>query len=302
MFKRRPDQCFEIRYQVNRRTVGEGLGWRSDGMDVEEAARLRNMIVKNIRTVSRPQSIKEMREMDDQAKVIEREQREAEERASITFGEIADLFLAWADENKKSAKADRTRYNRHLNRYLNKKPIREISSFDLERLKSRLRKKDLAPATITQCLQVVRAVFNKTRVWGCHDCTFPKVNFPKARNRRVAYFTSEQAEKLLNKIKAKSLKLWGQCVLSLYSGMRFGEIAKLKLADINLDAKTILIRDGKGGVDRHVYLTEPIRNMFDELWAEFGKSRGLIFPARSGGRQTRVSPVFARTPQAGCFT
>jgi integrase len=295
MFKRRPDQCFEIRYEVDKRTVGEGLGWRSEGMGVEEAARLRNMIVQNIRTGARPQSIREMREIDDQAKSAEKEQRETEERAAVTFGEMADLFLAWADENKKSAKADRVRFDRHLKRRLGNKPIRELSIFDLERLKSGLRKKGLAPATITQCLQLVRVVFNKTKAWGHHDCIFPKVDFPKIRNRRVAFLMPEQAETLLAKIKGKSLKLWGQCVLSLYSGMRFGEIAGLKLADLDFDAGTILIRDGKGGVDRHVYLTQPIRDMFSELWDEYGKRGGLIFPARPGGKQIRVSPVFART-------
>ncbi len=298
MFKRKPDQCFEIRYEKEKRTVGEGLGWRSEGMSKEEAARLRNLVTQNIRQGKSPQSIAEMRAMDAEAKAQASAQKKAEERAAVTFGEMADLFLDWSDENKKSSAEDRARYAKHLKRQFSKKRIKEISALDLERLKSNLKKKGLAPATIRQCLQLMKVIFNKTRAWGKHDCLFPVVKFPRADNRRVAFLTPGQAELLLTKIKKKSLRLWCQCVLSLYAGLRFGEVASLELSDIDLEAGTIHVRDGKGGT-RHAYLTDPIQNALEEIWAAYGKKPGLIFPMRSGKRkggvQACVSKVYFRT-------
>jgi integrase len=224
--------------------------------------------------------------------------QEAEKREAVTFGEMADLFLNWADENKKSSVADRSRYDLHIKRQFSKKRIKDISSFDLERLKSRLKKKKLAPGTITQCLQLMKVIFNRTRAWGKHSCLFPIVKFPKADNRRVAFLTPEQAELLLSKIKKKSHRLWCQSVLALYAGLRFGEIAALELSDIDLEAGTIHIRDAKGGT-RHAYLTEPIRESLDELWKKYGKKAGLQFPVlqgkEKGGVAIRISPVFGRT-------
>lgn len=63
------------------------------------------------------------------------------------------------------------------------------------------------PGTITQCLQLTRTIFRKTKAWGRHDSDFPKVDFPKVQNQRVAFLLQEQAEALLAAIKTKSLQL-----------------------------------------------------------------------------------------------
>jgi integrase len=293
-YRRQKDKYFFIRYQRDGRRVEEGLGWLSNGMDAEEAAALRGQIIQNIKKGVSPQSVAEMRAMKEQADRAEMEQAEAEKRAAITFGEAAGLFLKWAETNKKSYFSDKNRYDKHIEKRFKDVPLRNISPFHLEKLKSALKKKGLAPASITQCLQLMRAIFNKTRAWGKHDCEFPKIDFPKVSNQRVAFLSKEQAANLLEAVKKKSIPLWGQCVLGLYGGLRFGEIAALELSDIDDDAGTIHIRDGKGGT-RHAYLTEPIKAMFDELWTVKDKKPGLIFPARPGGRQVRVSPVFGRT-------
>jgi integrase len=114
-------------------------------------------------------------------------------------------------------------------------------------------------------------------------------------NQRVAFLTPGQAKALLDAIKGKSLQLWCHCVLGLYAGLRFSEVAGIELSDIKFDAGTIHIRDPKGGPDRFAYITQPITDMFNEWWTVADKKPGLVFPARVGGRQKRVSPVFART-------
>ncbi len=293
-FKRQKDKCFSIRYQRDGKTADEGLGWLSDGMTALEASNLRGQILQNVKKGIRPQSVGEMRAMDAERKAAEDEQAEAEQREAFTFGEAAALFLKWSENNKKSYYDDKNRYENHLERRFNNIPIREMSPFHLEKLKSSLKKKGLAPATIRQCLQLIRAIFNRTKTWGAHDCDFPKVDFPKVSNQRVAFLTPEQADELLKAVKARSIRLWCQCVLGLYAGLRFGEIAGLELSDIDDEAGTLHIRDGKGGT-RHAYITEPIQAMFAEWWTVADKKPGLIFPTRTGGRQVIVSSVFFRT-------
>ncbi|WP_054701364.1 tyrosine-type recombinase/integrase, partial [Desulfosarcina cetonica] len=311
-FKRQKDRYFEINYRRQGKPCFEALGWLSDGMTAGEAATIRGQIVQNIKKGVSPQSIKEMREMAAAAQNAENEAAESEKREAVTFGEMAGLFLEWSADNKKSALQDKIRYEKHLAPRFKDTPIKDISPFHLEKLKSSLKKKKLSPGTITQYLQLTRAIFRKTKGWGHHDCDFPKVDFPKVSNQRVAFLTQDQAAVLLDAVKNKSIQLWCQCVLSLYAGLRFKEVASLELSDLDFEAGTIHVRDSKGGT-RHAYITEPIRAMFNEWWTFADKKPGLIFPAYPGGRnrvkkrkklidepkggisQIRVSPVFHRT-------
>ncbi len=50
-------------------------------------------------------------------------------------------------------------------------------------------------------------------------------------------------------------------LLSLGAGLRFGEIAHLQWQDLNFDNETALIRDGKGGTDRHAQIKGPVKAM-----------------------------------------
>jgi integrase len=212
----------------------------------------------------------------------------------VTLDEMATLFLEWSKNNKKSYLSDQYRYEKHVEPRFKNTPLKDISPFHLEKLKSTLKQEELSPASIVQCLQLIRAIFNKTRAWGKHEIAFPAVTFPKVSNRRAAFLMPEQAGILLREVKTRSIMLWCQCVLGLYAGLRFGEIAGLELSDIDEMAGTIHIRDPKSGEDRHAYITEPIAAMFNEWWAVDGKKHGLVFPGSDGQKQKRVSPTFAR--------
>ena len=119
------------------------------------------------------------------------------------------------------------------------------------------------------------------------------VKFPKLNNERKAFLSVEQVNLLLETIKPRSFDLWCQCVLAVYAGLRFGEIAALIWKDIDPGAGIIQIRTPKSGYDREVYITEPIREMLTELSGGEEKT-GLLFPGRSGEGQGRVSPTFNR--------
>jgi integrase len=130
-----------------------------------------------------------------------------------------------------------------------------------------------------------------------HDCDFPTVKFPKVSNHRVAFLMPEQADELLKAVKARSIRLWCQCVLGLYAGLRFGEIAGLELQDIDFEGGVIHIRDAKGE-DRVAYITGPIEQMFAEWWTFADKKPGLLFPTDKKGRQVNVSSTFAKVLKA----
>jgi hypothetical protein len=80
---------------------------------------------------------------------------------------MAESYLEWAKENKaREGRDDPCLYKNHLKVPLANKRLNEITSFDLERLKSNLTKKELSPASVKHCLVLVREIYNKAGEWG----------------------------------------------------------------------------------------------------------------------------------------
>jgi integrase len=67
--------------------------------------------------------------------------------------------------------------------------------------------------------------------------------------QRVAGCRSTSYKRLAILVKAAFYLLW-------QGGMRLGEVEELRLEDLELSQKRLVVRDGKGRVDRTVYLTQ----------------------------------------------
>jgi integrase len=100
----------------------------------------------------------------------------------------------------------------------------------------------------------------------------------------------------LAEVKRRSIDSWRIVQLSLYAGLRFGEIAALTWSDIDLERNTICIRNPKNGRTRHAYLTETLRATILEM--EPGGKSDLVFPDRSGQKRKAMSDAFDRAVAA----
>ncbi len=98
---------------------------------------------------------------------------------------------------------------------------------------------------------------------------------------------------LLRALKEKSQQVYDQSLLALFCGLRFGEIANLTWADIDLPNNEIIqIRDAKGG-SRQSFMTEPVIDMLTTPCRIANKHRqnDLLFPDRKGEIDRLISPV-----------
>ena len=83
--------------------------------------------------------------------------------------------------------------------------------------------------------------------------------------------------------------------------MRYGELGKLKVSDVNLDAGTASVRRGKGGKGRHVVLTDEARALFRDLTAGRPGS-ALVFAHDDGrpwGMSHQIRPMVESCRRAG---
>ena len=290
----RPDRYFVIRYRKEGKTYTEAIGWQSDGVTAQYAARIRGEIVQNIREGRRPKSLREKREMEIEQRRNEQEQQEIESRERLTFGNLMeDYYLPWAKKNKRSARDDFSMYKNWLSPHLGEKSLKEISTLDLEKLKQVMYSAGKADATVKHALCLVRQAYNKAKVWGHYEGDNPceGVKFPSPNNARQNSLTKEDATLLLSELRRRSPQVARIASFALYGGLRLGEILSLKWSHINTTQGIITVFDTKNNEPRSVFITDPIKQVLNEMTP--GNPDELIFMTKDGRQIRWLSKSFA---------
>jgi integrase len=269
----KPDICYDISYKHEGRKIWEKVGRLSEGYSARLAADIRGERLRSIR----------------HGEELPRQRAKAP-----LFADVMKKYLDWADKSKKNGKkADEYLYKGHL-KDLDSKRLDQISPFDLERIKIKSLEKGLAPATVKHILVLVGEAFNKAIVWGFYKGENPvaKVKKPVLQNRRERYLQYDEAEKLLDKLGNISGTVRDISLLSLYSGMRAGEIFNLKGQDLDFENDLIHISDPKNKHPRKAYMTEGIKAM---LLERRPRTPGeYVFKSKDGGQIKEVSRTFDR--------
>ncbi len=131
-------------------------------------------------------------------------------------------------------------------------------------------------ATANRILTVLKAALNHAWKEGrvASDTVWRKVKpFKNVEAPVVRYLTESECVRLSN---ACPQDFRAMVQAALFTGCRYGELAKLKMVDFNPDAGTVTVRTSKSGKPRHVVLTDEGRAFFEQAAA--GKARAdLIF-------------------------
>jgi len=309
--KGKSDLYFTIYYTREGGTVFEGVGFSSEGIDAKYASTVRAEIVKNIRLGTGCQSLKEKRKLESKRKADELARKETQERENMPLDELAIKYVEWAKGEKKSWKNDQSLYLNHVKSALGNVPIKNISMIHLEKLKRNLQTKkgrygkNLSDATIKHCLVLIRQMFNRAISWGMYQGTNPVTATAKENkkflktsdNKRVRFLSREEADLLLDELKSRSQQLHDICQLSLYTGMRMGEIFNLSWNDIDLEHENISIKDPKSGESRNAYITPPLSKLFQRIKDNASKINRLVFKSSNGKEIREISNVFERVTE-----
>jgi len=265
------DICFDIAFRLDGKLIWEKIGWVSEGYSPRLAADIR---------AERMRAMRHGEELPQQKKQIP------------LFSEIWDEYKTWAKTNKtRAGRDDISLYTNCLAKTLAGKRMNDISSFDLERLKSSLFKESYSPATVKHCLVLIRQIYNKAITWGKYKGENPVcgVKMPVLQNQRIRFLTHEEADKLLEKLaQMRETNLHDMAILSLHTGMRAGEIFNLKGNDLDFQNDLIRIIDPKNKSTRYAYMTQTIKAMFNTRNPE--KPEGLVFRAHKRNNHKSGTP------------
>lgn len=277
---KRPDRYIAIRYRSGQgKRALEALGWASDGWTVDKAVALLRELKENIRLGRRPQSLKEMREMAEAAR-LEAERTAARAKLkSITFGELAELYKAWAKEHRVSAGSVEQVLDMHILPFLGERVAADITTVDVESLRKLVAAKQpltgrnkntpgacLSAQTVLHILKTVREVFNfaletpapnESGVMlfsGVNPAVLSRrgrgVHVPKNDARRLRILNDKEITTLLayqGRRKEAFADLHDMILLSLDIGPRAGELVHIRRE--SCDPVTGAVRIYKGSRD-----------------------------------------------------
>lgn len=294
----KPDMYFAIYYHVNGKRKDEGLGWASNKWTAEKAAGELAKLKEAHRTGKGPQTLKESRELAQERRAAKKAEKEKAEKDAIILKEFYEenyMPLMLTSKKPGSIHAEKVLFKNWIKPYIGGMAFKDIYPLHIEKIKKAMTDKGKSQRSIEYTLSIIRQIWNLAKRDGLIDRDSPtkQVKKPKYDNKRIAFFTYEQADTLLEKIKEKSEQLHNMALLSLHTGMRAGEIFKIKWADVNLQDGLISIQDAKGG-SRAAYMTKEVKAMFQAIKPDNNHADELIFKSSSGEMIKQISNSFDR--------
>jgi len=209
----------------------------------------------------------------------------------LTLAEGARLFFdRHSKKYKRSWKNDRARIWA-LTQYFPAKRMNLVTPEDLEAFLEHVQgTKALGHHTRNHYLGLVRSIYNRLRKWRMYRGDNPAeyVEMKKVPRVRVRFLYPAE-EKQLTPVVVQDSIVWPYYVTALHTGMRIGEIARMKVEDIAFATQSIFVPDSKSSRSRYVPLSEELTPFLAQFIA--GKQPGDY--ALAGVTASYVSRRFA---------
>jgi integrase len=264
---------YYIMYRKDGRQVHEKAGRQlQDDMTPARASGLRSERIEGKQLTN-----KERREAEKAAK--------AAEEAKWTINRLFEEYMKGRPNNK-AQKVDKGRYEKYLKKPFGAKEPKNILPLDVDRLRIRLLKK-LSPQTVKHILNLLTWIVNfgvKKNL--CEGISF-HIKKPTVNNLKTEDLTDTQLKRLLEAIGKNTHAHSGPLMLmALYTGMRRGELFKLKWKDIDFERGFINIVDPKGKSSQKIPLNDAARGVLE---SHLRTRSQYVFPGRGGRQRTDIN-------------
>lgn len=279
---------------------------------------------KDAKTVTSYQAIVRVKGYPDQVKTF-RTHREADEwetkiKASMHAGtfrddkDVRDKTLADAvdqyledpifkkKKDKKTISGHLRYWKRELGKYALSKLTPDVIAKKRDELASGItvRHKVRTPATVNRYRASLSGVFKVAmEEWRWLDDSpmrfVRKLEEPPGRTR---FLDDNELLRLLEVAQdSKSKYLYIVIVIALFTGMRRGEILKLKWSDVDLDTGRVVIRETKNGDTRVSYLTNHALDILQQHAQKMMFQSEYIFPNRWGTKPVDITYSWQKTKE-----
>lgn len=171
-------------------------------------------------------------------------------------------------------------YNEELLRFCEKDP-REVTTEDIKNYLDFLGKK-VSPSTVAVAYNALHFYYGE--IWKRNF--FVNIHQPK-KNKYLPVVLSKEE---INRMIALTVNPKHNCIISLLygTGVRVGELVRIKMCDIDLDRKMLRVFQGKGKKDRFVILPEKLLSILQKQ-TELKRKDDFLFTNGRGGRMNEAT-------------
>jgi len=216
-----------------------------------------------------------------------RQAEKAEREADLSRWTVDRLWAEYLTmrSNLKGKATDSNRYDNYIKPVFGDRELSAIIPLDVSRLEKKL-SKTLSNQTVWHVLELLRRLSNfAVKMNLCAGLSF-KIQMPKVNNVKIEDLTPEQLGNLLKVLhEHQGTDAADMMLLALYSGVRRGELFRLRWDDIDVEKRFIRLRDPKGGTDA----TIPLNDAALDLLRNHPRSDSpYVFPGKGGGQRVCV--------------
>jgi integrase len=301
-----PDKYYAIRYYVNGKRKEEGIGWSTEGWNAEKAYTLLGEIRSAIRTGEGPQSLSEKREREAHAKAASEAEKSKVRLWGITLEEFfKTVYIPQAKKDKRSWLTDEQRIVKEINPALGKFPLPALRKEDIQKFVDSLTAAGYAPETVKQYMGIVRHAYNIASTTiidgiplfiGNNPASIPAIKLPEIHSDRERYLTATEAEMIIDAAgKLRSPDLLDCIVLSLNTGLRLGELTRLRWLNVDLIGQFVNVpHEAKRKPGGKVPLNDASLAVFQRRQKDHAQKLGdKVFPGIAGAVERKnLSKMF----------
>lgn len=263
------ERIYYIRYKRDGKLVEEKAGRQyADDMTPARAAGVRARRIEG-----KQQSNQEQRDA------------KAQEEARWTIEKLWDEYRKHLPGGE-AGKDDISRWKNYLKKAFAAKESKDLVKLDIDRLRINLLKKK-SPQTVKHVVALLRRIVNFGVDRGLCPALSFKIGMPSVDNIKTEDLTPELMQALFLAIETTPHQTAATMMkLALYTGMRRGEIFKLKWVDLDFHRGFIHIVNPKGGKSQKIPMNQSARELLESITRNDSE---YLFPARGGGPRKDIS-------------
>jgi len=181
---------------------------------------------------------------------------------------VEEAYMPWAKENKRSWRSDQSRLKPIL-AYFGSKKMLDINPFLVEKYKVTrskavtVRGKERSRASVNRELELLSRIYNLAiSNREVRNNPVAEVDHYKGEVRRSRYLLPDEEERLMAQFTGKRTHLRLIVLVALHTGMRLGEILKLRRRELDFHRGEILVTRTKTDEDRRVPMND---RLYQEL-------------------------------------
>ena len=212
----------------------------------------------------------------------------------VLFEDLCREFLAYSKTNKRSYERDvlsvKMLKQAFGGRHLHQITPKIVEDYKAQRKVafSQKRKRMLSPATVNRELACLKTMFNKAVEWEMVEANpAAKVRLLREPKGRVRFLTEEEAGRL---VQCCADHLKPIVVTALNTGMRRGEIFKLKWEEVDFENRIVYVTNSKNGEQRQISMNNTLTETLGRI--KLGKPSPYVFHKDNGKPYTTVRRSF----------